>query len=129
MKKDKKSISPSALDLLLSHAWPGNIRELENTIERSLILCEGDTIEKEHIWIAPPVRSEKGTPDGTQPLTLKEAKQRVIEEAERAMIQRVLTECGGNKSKAARKLKVSYRVLLKKVKDYEIQFTPFLQSD
>jgi DNA-binding NtrC family response regulator len=128
MKKPKRNISAAALELLLAHDWPGNIRELENTIERALILCEGDTLERENILIGPAIRTASAAPPTPVPDTLRAAKQKSIEEAERALIERVLRECGGNKSKVARQLKVSYRVLLKKIKDYQIEFTPFLGS-
>ena len=48
-KKNIKEVSNEALDILLAHDYPGNIRELENTLEHAFIFCKGDTIEPSHI--------------------------------------------------------------------------------
>jgi transcriptional regulator with PAS, ATPase and Fis domain len=49
MGKTVKGVSPDALDLLRSHHWPGNIRELRNVIERAVVFCDDDLIEIGHL--------------------------------------------------------------------------------
>ena len=98
----------------MDYGWPGNVRELENTIERALILCNGPLIKPHHIWTTTR-QFEKPTD------TLREASLRGARLAESGVIKKALMETGGNKSRAAKKLKVSYRVLLKKIKEYELE--------
>jgi len=119
MKKEEIKISPEVMALFLSYSWPGNVRELENTIERAVILCDGDTIQKDHIWITP--QGEETPINLPLVSTLKEAKAKGIQFAEAQLITRALAETKGNKSKAAKLLKVSYRVLLKKIREYGIK--------
>jgi len=114
LKKGRKKISPEAMKKLKEYDWPGNVRELENTIERALILCNGPAIEPEHIW------TTAGNKESTTN-TLREASQEGARAAEYEVIRNALAETGGNKSRAAKKLKVSYRVLLKKIKEYGIK--------
>jgi len=116
LKKDVKTISPEALDLMMRLPWTGNVRELQNCIERAVILCDGRTVKPEHLGMptqgsATPVEVSSG--DGLQ--AVSSAASRV---AETKMIERVLAETGGNKSRAAEILKVSYKTLLTKIKDY-----------
>lgn len=113
LKKEKKEVSSEAMNKLMGYEWPGNVRELENTIERAIILCNGPVIEPHHIWTT--TRKEVKPAD-----TLREASLQSAKLAESKLIRRTLMETRGNKSKAAKKLKVSYRVLLKKIKEYGI---------
>ncbi len=120
MKTGKKNISPGAIKTLMNYSWKGNVRELENVIERALILCEGDTITQEHLRLNP-----SGTPMsplGDIPLdgTLEETSKMVLKSAETMRIRKALEDTGGNKSKAADILKVSYKTLLTKIKEYGI---------
>ncbi|KPJ50994.1 hypothetical protein AMJ40_01195 [candidate division TA06 bacterium DG_26] len=114
LKKSRKTTSSDTMEKLMQYNWPGNVRELENTIERAIILCNGPTIEPHHIWTT--LRQEQKSPD-----TLREASLHGAKLAESELIRRALIATSGNKSKAARNLKVSYRVLLKKIKDYDIR--------
>ena len=98
---------------LTAYNWPGNVREIENTIERAIILCNGPEIGPQHIWTT-------SSEEAVSADTLREASLQGARAAESEIIRDALIETGGNKSKAARRLKVSYRVLLKKIKDYEI---------
>jgi transcriptional regulator with PAS, ATPase and Fis domain len=115
MKIAQKNITSDALDSLKSYSWKGNVRELENVIERSLILCEGDTITQEHLRFNAPLQDIPldGTLDETAKAALK------IAESQRIRI--ALQDTGGNKSRAAKLLKVSYKTLLTKIKEYKIE--------
>ena len=115
-----KNVSPDAMDALMRYAWKGNIRELENVLERSLILCEGDTIQKKQLGLAPPV---SGDPMSDIPMegTLEDAAKAALKIVESKRIAMALDDTGGNKTKAAEILKVSYKTLLTKIKDYKIE--------
>jgi two-component system, NtrC family, response regulator AtoC len=118
------SISPSAMSLFYNHDWPGNIRELENAIERAIVLADDDELRPEHFTGLTSKsglsRSTSGvateiTSDSTQ-FSLKVAK----EDLERTMIIRALKETNGNRTHAARLLEISHPSLLSKIKAYGI---------
>ncbi len=120
MKTGGKDISREALDMFMDYSWKGNVRELENTIERAIILCEGKTITPEHISLNPiPMKSSPGMlpMDGTLEDTSKEA----LRLGETQRIKKALQETKGNKSRAAEMLSVSYKTLLTKIKEYGIE--------
>jgi two-component system response regulator AtoC len=104
------------MDLLMQYGWLGNVRELENVLERALILTDKDIILPEHLPEQFGAKSEHRRIDdffGTY--SLKQAK--VI--MEKRLIQRAMEHSGGNKSKAALLLELSYPALLSKLKGYE----------
>jgi len=115
LKKDVRSVSPEALALMMRLSWTGNVRELQNCIERAVILCDGRTVKPEHLGISIPavMEEEPSLNDGLQAVGSAAARA-----AETKLIERVLVETGGNKSRAAEILQVSYKTLLTKVKDY-----------
>ncbi len=115
MKIAQKNIISDALDTLKSYSWKGNVRELENVIERALILCEGDTITQEHLRFSAPLQDIPL--DGT----LNETAKAALKIAESQRIKIALQDTGGNKSRAAELLKVSYKTLLTKIKEYKIE--------
>jgi two-component system response regulator AtoC len=114
-----KFISREAIDLLISYGWKGNVRELENSIERATILCDGDTILPGHLSLEPgnfrPAAQSKD-----QSGSLEEVSRRAARIAESARIRKALQETRGNKTKAAALLQVSYKTLLTKIKDYKL---------
>ena len=117
------SISPEALEILAAHSWPGNVRELENALERAVILCDGDAVLPSHLNLVAPSPSE-GEPSiadlvGLQG-SLAEVAARAASLAEREKIRTALVETGGNKTRAAALLQVSYKTLLSKLKDMRL---------
>lgn len=120
LKAAHKIISPDALNQLKAYPWKGNVRELENCIERAIILCDGDAITPDHIILNKRQSLEctmQNLPmEGPLEDTVREATR--IAETER--ILRALKETRGNKSRAAELLEVSYKTLLTKIKDYGI---------
>lgn len=119
MKTPMKDVSREVLEMLTDHPWKGNVRELENTMERAIILCDGRTITPEHISLSPiPMKATLETlpMSGTLEDTTKEA----LRLAETRRIRKALQETKGNKSRAAELLSVSYKTLLTKIKDYGI---------
>jgi len=120
MKTPLKGVSKEVVQMLTDHPWKGNVRELENTMERAIILCDGTTITPEHISLSPiPMKAKLETlpMNGTLEDTTKEA----LRLAETQRIKRALQETRGNKSRAAELLSVSYKTLLTKIKDYGIE--------
>jgi DNA-binding NtrC family response regulator len=120
IKTPVKSISRESLDMLMNYHWKGNVRELENTIERALILCDGDVITPEYFTLSKqfgPGSAGTRVVDGTLEAVAKEA----LRVAETERIRSALKETRGNKSRAAEILQVSYKTLLTKIKEYGIE--------
>jgi DNA-binding NtrC family response regulator len=100
--------SPQATQAMLTHTWTGNVRELRNAIQRACLLCQGDVILPEHL----PVNiATKATDDSLDTSRLSQV--------ERATIAATLQECGGNRTQAAKKLGISRRALIYKLRDME----------
>jgi two-component system response regulator AtoC len=111
-----QGIAPAAMDLLMQYQWPGNVRELENILERALILTDKDIILPEHLPEQFGAKCEhRRIEDYFATYSLKKAK--VI--MEKSLITRAMEAAGGNKSKAALLLELSYPALLGKLKEYE----------
>ncbi len=106
IKGKKIKISDEAMDKMLNYEWTGNVRELENVIERSVIISNGDIIKEEDISI-PSYKEE----------SLEEIGNRAKREAEKIAIKRALVKCNGDKKCAAQLLKVSYKTLLNRLKE------------
>ena len=117
-----KGIDREALSILMNYRWPGNIRELENCIERAMIMSDSEMI-KPVGSPAPDHRRGDGRggrarcPFRRRPFSIKEATKSI----EKRLITDALTETGGNLTKAAKLLEISYRALLYKIKDYGIR--------
>ena len=105
------------MNLLLQHGWPGNVRELENVIERAVVLAEKKVILPENLPVEFGVRSSgRRLDDFFGGFSIKQA-QKIMETS---LIRRALQATGGNKSKAAELLEISYPSLLSKIKDYGV---------
>ncbi|TES90712.1 MAG: sigma-54-dependent Fis family transcriptional regulator [Candidatus Cloacimonadota bacterium] len=118
--RGKKKLSPRTKGLLKNYRWPGNIRELQNIIERAVILTEGDTITPEDIGIKESFESIESEVEITDEMSLREASSIGRRIAEKKLISSVLVKTGGNKSKAAKILGVSYKTLLERIKELEL---------
>jgi len=111
-------IAPSAMALLLQHAWPGNVRELENVIERAVVLAEKKVVLPENLPDTFGVRQNgRRLDDFFGGFSIKQA-QKIMETS---LIGRALQSTGGNKSKAAELLEISYPSLLSKIKEYGLE--------
>jgi two-component system response regulator AtoC len=109
-----KSLSPAAMRLLEKHAWPGNIRELENLIERFVILGSEDSVSSELLsWEHSHAVSEVPV-DGQ--IHLKKVTRQAVFELERKIILNVLEANRWNRKRTASALKISYRALLYKIR-------------
>ena len=113
----KKKITPEALAILNDYDWPGNIRELENVIERAAILCTDDTIRPEDLSLPNAPAALSGGPAGEgkigTPIPIKEI--------ERIHIEGVLKNMRGNKAESAKVLVISLKTLYTKLQQYQIK--------
>ncbi len=112
-KKEIKEFSPKALDLLIRYEWPGNIRELENCIERAVIVARGELIAP--VDLPPSIQNlpaGKGDSEILFPAGIS------LQEAEKALILKTLEDAGGNRSRAAEILGINRRTLQMKLKEY-----------
>jgi DNA-binding NtrC family response regulator len=116
LKREGLAVSSEAMEIMKHHAWTGNVRELQNCIERAVILCDGRKILPEHIGLRAPERT--AGEDVPTAGSLQEASSAASRAVEAKMIAKVLRETGGNKTRAAEFLQVSYKTLLTKIKDY-----------
>jgi two-component system response regulator AtoC len=115
LEKDIEGLSSQAMPILMAYSWPGNIRELENVIERAILLGKGR-------WITPAdlpqsITSAQNISSTIPPehtLSIKKATKTL----ERDLIQKALELTAGNRSKAAKILEISRPILISKIKDY-----------
>ncbi|WP_319591240.1 sigma 54-interacting transcriptional regulator [uncultured Draconibacterium sp.] len=108
-----KRITTSALDMLMVYKWPGNIRELENCIERACILSTDNVI---HSYNLPPSLQTAGSSNTSS----KGGMMYTVEQVEKQLIRDALTSTKGNITKAAEELKITERMLGTRLKKYEI---------
>ena len=102
-------IDPATLTLLKKYRWPGNIRELGNIIERTCLMCQGDTLLPSHLFF-----DEELPSSGKKGVRLSGT----IDEMEKELILQTLEEVSGNKTKAAESLGISIRTLRNKLNEY-----------
>ncbi|MDH4232197.1 MAG: sigma-54 dependent transcriptional regulator [Nitrospirota bacterium] len=121
LKTGRKTISADALELLNNYPWKGNVRELENCIERALILCEGDLVTGDNIVLNRQMLFESSLRSLPMDGPLEDSVREAVRIAETRRISKALKETKGNKSRAAELLQVSYKTLLTKIKDYGIE--------
>jgi len=122
-RKNITRINKETLELLQSYSWPGNIRELQNVIERSMILCETDTFSIDESWL----------PQQPQPFLMAKPKNQIelprrLEQQEKNMIEAALRESRGRifgRNGAAAKLGIPRSTLESKIKSLKIDKNRF----
>jgi len=112
--KNIVSVSPEVMNLLMRHDFPGNVRELENIIEYSFVVCRGSIIQKEHL----PAELQAPLPAATKSLPRKDPVTAAVDEESR--IKAALVDCGGNQTYAARILGINRTTLWRKLRRYGI---------
>src|SRR5262249_42878642 len=127
LKKHVSGVEPEALDVLSAYSWPGNIRELENVIERAVLFCDAQKLRAQDL---PPEVRGGSTPSNLPPVNdadlqaalsseggLKEHVKVAMSRLERDLVGRALSQTGGNVTHAARLLKISRKGLQLKMKE------------
>ncbi len=110
--KEVRGITPECMDILNRYPWPGNVRELENSLERGVILIRGEYLETSTL----PLTIQKWAGQNKQKPSAAPA---TLKEAERLLILKTLEETSGNRSEAARRLQITRKTLLNKLKSYQ----------
>ena len=118
LNKHVKEVDSKALELLMNYKWSGNVREVENTIERALVLTDGDRIELDNLPF------EIQNFQNEVPMVSMAEEEYSVKKASRmlemGLIRKALRKTKGNHTHAARLLEISHRALLYKIKDYGI---------
>ena len=104
----QRQLTPNASEMLLAYHWPGNVRELRNVLERAAIVCEGPSIDAEHLSLAG--REEVPSLGSTDLVAL-----------EQQAIGQAMREVGGNKARAAQKLGISRIQLYSRLRKYGLR--------
>jgi two-component system, NtrC family, response regulator HydG len=107
MNKKITRVAPQAMALLQQYPWPGNIRELENAVERAMVVSQEPEIREQDFTLKNNKAAAAALPDG-----------RTLDEIEKAHILRVLDDCGGNQTRAAEALDIDRVTLHHKLKKY-----------
>ena len=106
---NERRFSDDAMRLIEAYDWPGNVRELRNLCERCSVLAQGEVIESADL----PLEVRIGHPSGGEPGSV-----RTLKEMEREMVVRALEATGGNRTKAAKLLGITYPTLKKKIDEF-----------
>ncbi len=120
LKREIRGFDEDAMASLATHPWPGNIRELENLVERCMIFADGDEIQLSHL--PPDIRGNESSRGSTTAADageagLKQAVRQATAKLEREFIARALEQTGGNVTHTARLLKISRKSLQTKMKE------------
>lgn len=118
LKKEIAGLTPDTFTALKSYSWPGNIRQLENVLERMVLMCEDTVLTirdlPEELLV---LVHERLTPGSSEPVGLKEIVRKRTQSLERDLIEKALEETGGNVTRAAEKLGLSRKGLQLKMKE------------
>jgi len=116
-------LSPEAVDVLMAHDWPGNIRELQNALERAVILADGELLLARHLSLTPvPKGGSSADPWDRVDLrgSLAEATARAVGEVERRKVQQALQETAGDRGRAADLLQINFKALEAKMRELKL---------
>ena len=128
LRKKPLALAPDAIDALTAYGWRGNVRELQNCIERAVILCDGDTVHPRHLNLSfrPGAVPVPVSPWEQIDLSgsMQDATRRVIAEVEKRKIEMALREAAGNKARVADQLQLTYKMLISKMREHGIVDEP-----
>ncbi len=121
VRKGPLVFSDEAMDILMKAPWRGNVRELENVVERAVIYADGGVVRAGDLGISETTILESLAEHVPLNGPLHEIAQAATRIVESRRIRQVLKQMNGNKSRAAEVLQVSYKTLLTKIKDYQLE--------
>ena len=110
------SVAEAVMNLFHNYAWPGNVREMRNTLERAVIVCENSTVEMKHL--PPGFGSVTPRPAVQEANAVRLGVGTTVEEAEKLLILKTLEATNNNKTRAAEILGISLKTLHNKLKEY-----------
>jgi len=121
--KKVESFSGEAMKFLLDYHWPGNIRELKNVIKKAVLLTDSNHIGPTHLFLNNGHHPTQPHPqfDSKEDLSLKATKENATKQIEERMIKEALAKTGGNKTKAAKMLRIDRMTLYSKIKEFQIK--------
>ena len=138
-KRERPTVSPETMAILRDYRWRGNVRELENVVERALLLCDGKEIKPHNLLMHSQMgkqsinqdlaRATTSQPTSESAEEIPESKDSALgievgmsmKEAEKKLIFETLRETGGNRTKAAKILGISIRTLRNKLNEYRAE--------
>ena len=122
LHKNILGLSPNAVKRLLEYQYPGNVRELKNMMRRAVLMSDSEYIDVENIMFNSSECDKKSDfqADVENGLSPKEIAQKMKKQIESEMIKKVLKETGGNKTRAAKILKMTRMTLYSKIKEYNL---------
>jgi DNA-binding NtrC family response regulator len=110
-----KRISPEVMRRFQTYRWPGNVRDLRNALESMMVLADGELLTERDL----PDRIAAGSKELTNPSEIPTGL--TMDELEKLAIMKALDECGGNRTHAAGRLKISVRTLQRKLQHYQLE--------
>jgi DNA-binding NtrC family response regulator len=110
-----KRISPEVMRRFQTYRWPGNVRDLRNALESMMVLADGELLTERDL----PDRIAEGSKELTNPSEIPTGL--TMDELEKLAIMKALDECGGNRTHAAGRLKISVRTLQRKLQHYQLE--------
>jgi two-component system, NtrC family, response regulator AtoC len=113
------SITPGAMEMLNNYTWPVNVRELENAVERAVVIARDGIITERDIELRTPETKSAGA-EWYALAPLEVGWQANVAALEKSMVERALLTAGGNKSRAAEMLGIHRRLLYEKMREYEL---------
>lgn len=117
MKKEIKMVQDDAMMLLLRYDWPGNVRQLINVVQNTVLACDTDAIEPQHI----PIEVRTAVTDESEVRGLEALAGLSLDQLEKEAIRSALLAAGGNREQAAKKLGIGERTLYRKLKEYGLK--------
>ncbi len=121
VRKGRMAVSDEAMDILAKFPWKGNVRELENVVERAVISAEGGIIRPQDLGMKESSVTEALAENVPMDGSLQSVAESATRIAESRRILLALKQTGGNKTRAAEVLQVSYKTLLTKIKEYQLE--------
>ncbi len=103
-------MSVAAIKRLKKHSWPGNIRELQHTVERAVIMSEGPNLQAHDFFLSKPIHKN----------ALLNSEHLNLEDTEKILIRKVIDKHGGNITKAAKELGLTRASLYRRIEKYEL---------